>query len=153
MTWLKVDDGMHSHPKALAAGDAALGLWLRLGSWSCHHLTDGLVPEQVARLLSKPAALRRLVDVGLLDKVAGGYQLHDFLEYNPSREEVEAEREKTARRVADWRARNGASNRSRNGVTNGVRTGAPTRPDPTRTSSDVQREVEVELRALRGGAS
>lgn len=146
MPWFKVDDGLHSHPKALAAGDAALGLWVRLGSWSSNHLTDGLVPGNVATLLGKPAVLRKLVQVGLLDREGEDYRLHDFHEYNPSREKVLADRAATASRVAAYRGR---KNDSGNGVTNAVGTASPTRPDPTPPvlGSPWDEEVEVDVGA------
>ena len=54
-------------------------------------------------------------------RVVGGYQIHDYAEYQPSREKVVAERKKTAERVNRWRERNGVTN----GVGNGVGTPAP----------------------------
>lgn len=42
------------------------------------------------------AVAEDLVDIGLWEKVNGGYQIHDFLDYNPSRAQVEAERIKKA---------------------------------------------------------
>ncbi len=139
MTWFKVDDGLHSHPKAIAAGDAALGTWVRLGSWCSKHSTDGKVPRLVAETMARPAQLRRLLDVGLLESHPEGYLIHDFLVYNPSREKIVKAREDTAARVAKWRAVrtseqpcNGVTDSVTPLVTNDVRTPAPTRPDPTR---------------------
>jgi hypothetical protein len=40
-------------------------------------------------------AIRRLVAVGLWHEIPGGYEVHDFLDYNPSRAEVLARREAT----------------------------------------------------------
>lgn len=106
MTWFKVDDGYHDHPKVLAVSLAASGLWVRAGSWCGKQLNDGLVPSTALRVISPatPATTRRLagelVAAGLWDEVPGvGYQFHDWAWANPTRAEVEAERE----RVREWR--------------------------------------------------
>src|SRR5690606_8367123 len=41
-----------------------------------------------------------LVQAGLWEEVEGGYRVHDYLDYQPSREEVEAERAIARRRAA-----------------------------------------------------
>lgn len=75
-----------------------------------------------------------LVDAGLWHEpghdcpdcppVDRGYYIHDYLEYQPSRDDVENKREKTAERVRKHRKkkkekRNADGNGGRNGVTNG----------------------------------
>jgi hypothetical protein len=40
-----------------------------------------------------------MVEVGLFDQVDGGYRLHDWLDYNPPREKVLAERAAAKRRM------------------------------------------------------
>ncbi|GAA1455431.1 hypothetical protein [Nocardiopsis tropica] len=104
MAWFKVDDRAHSHPKVMAAGTPAYGLWSRCGSYCSEHLTDGIVPKPVARSYGTPAMAKRLVAERLwhvaghdcprcAQPPAGDYVMHDYLDYNPGREEVEEERE------------------------------------------------------------
>ena len=51
MTWFKVDDGIHSHPKFLDVSLAAVGLWTMCGAWCSGYLTDGQITRrQVLRL-------------------------------------------------------------------------------------------------------
>lgn len=148
MVWFKVDDSLAFHRKTVAAGNAAMGLWVRAGSWCAQQLTDGFVPEHMIPILGTPAQASRLVRVGLWITVPGGCQFHEWNEKGrqPTAQSVREEREKTAERQAKWRAAKTANrqvNGSRNGVTDafvtplvtGGVTGAPTRPDPTRTSS------------------
>jgi hypothetical protein len=106
MVWFKVDDSLSNHPKVAAAGNAAMGLWLRAGAWSAHHLTDGFVPSSA---LPGVGGNRRqaeaLVKAGLWTVEPDGYRFHDWQEYQPSRAKVEAAREATASRVREWRQR------------------------------------------------
>jgi hypothetical protein len=103
MPWFKVDDGFHSHPKTLRAGTAAAGLYVRCGSYSAQHLTDGFVPAEVAAQYGSPEWARRLVVVDYWRVVAGGYQMPDYLDYNPSKAQVLRERAQKAERQKRWR--------------------------------------------------
>jgi hypothetical protein len=48
----------------------------------------------------------RLVEAGVWeDRKDGGYWLHDYLEYNPSKEEVLSRRKKAVKRTQRWRKR------------------------------------------------
>ena len=89
--WFRVDDDLHSHPKTLAAGNAAMGAWVRIGSWCGKHGTGGSIPMSVARsLVGSSKALHTLVQVGLLNVDGENYQLHDWEEYNATAEEAQA---------------------------------------------------------------
>jgi hypothetical protein len=94
VTWVKIDDGQSSHPKMVRCDLAAKGLWLDCLTWSAHELTDGFIPAG----LPKQRGARgnrltgQLVAAGLWEIVPGGWQIHDYLEYNPSREQVEEKR-------------------------------------------------------------
>ena len=127
MPWFKVDDALAFHMKALAAGNTALGLWVRAGSWSMQQLTDGFVPtSMVTALGGQRRDSTALTDAGLWHEVEGGFQFHDWDEYQPTREQWEAERIATRERVRKHR-----SKRESNAVTNGVSTPAPSRPVPS----------------------
>jgi hypothetical protein len=108
MTWFKVDDGFHSHPKTrkvLAKAPAALALWVVAGSWSSDNLTDGVIPEDQLPWLIPVGAedmAQQLVAARFWKRVRGGYQFHQWVtdgdgtKRNPTREEIEAERRKKA---------------------------------------------------------
>lgn len=135
MTWFKVDDKLHDHRKAAAAGVEAMGLWVLAGSWCGDNLTDGFVPcRVVTRWSPKGVKLgHALVEAGLWlvsDKDGEpGWQFHEWLQSNPSREKVLAER--AAAKERQQRLRSRRDSNGRNGVTNGVSHTTPTRPDPT----------------------
>lgn len=94
MTWFKVDDRFHSHPKALATSLAALGLWSVAGSWSSDHHTGGFVPDHAIPLLTRGASelVAELVASGLWKRTRGGYQFHDWDAMNPTKEEAMAQK-------------------------------------------------------------
>lgn len=82
------------HPRHLAAGLAAEGLWKRAMAYCADHLTDGLVPESWLRAQGGPKPLKAAVDAGLFVKAPGGYMIRDYLDHNTSREDVEERRGK-----------------------------------------------------------
>ncbi|MFI1467614.1 hypothetical protein [Streptomyces wuyuanensis] len=118
MPWFVVDDNAHSHPKMIAAGNAALGLWLRCGAYAAQHLTDGIVPGVIARMYGSRPQIAKLLAAGLWHEHGhacshpkcaqpqpGDYFIHDYLApYNPSRAEVTAKRERAAEKKRKQRA-------------------------------------------------
>jgi hypothetical protein len=108
----RVDDALHSHPKAQRAGDDALGLWARAGSFCMAYLTDGFVPEWWVKQQPKGIAkAKKLVAAGLWHEGVErdgekGWQFHEFTGpgRQDSRAEVEAEREKWRKKKAGQRA-------------------------------------------------
>lgn len=141
MTWFKVDDKFHDHPKARRAGLAACGLWLRSGSWSADNLTDGFIPDDVlprwsGRGVDVFELSDALVAVGLWerDAVGGedGYRFRKWAKYQPTKAKVLADREAARVRMADARANIGKSSAERSAEQGAhVRT-TPSRPDPSR---------------------
>ena len=127
VTWWKVDDALHSHPKWLATPPRARALWVTAGSWCASHLTDGFVPTKaIATFDARQADARALVKSGLWEVVDGGYRFHGFAKYQPTKEEVEA-----VRAAARERARAARATQVRANVADPSR--HPTRPDPTYT--------------------
>jgi hypothetical protein len=117
VSWLKTDDRIASHPKILKAGPEAAWLWLAAIAYAKNHLTDGFVPHDALPTLAKwsipvEELARRCVDAkarpdgqGLLEPCEGGHRVHDFLDHNPSREDVSAAMKKARERKADYRSR------------------------------------------------
>lgn len=128
MAWFKVDDSFREHPKVLAIPPArrypAVGLWTMAGDWCAKYTTDGLIPHDVVMRDARGVRgacswAADLVHVGLwhdhghtCKKCApvpeGYYLFHDWAEYQPSAAKVQADRAKTAAKVAAWRARKAA---------------------------------------------
>lgn len=162
MVWFKVDDGFYTSKKVLSIPRscrlAAVGLWTMAGNWSGRELSDGRVPNYVlAEIGSTPRLRRALVEARLwLDHGSAGIEFHSWADYQPTRDEVEAERAKSAERQRKWRDRHKGemgespvSNGVTNSVSNGVSHDAPTRPDPTRPSSSTKKRTPPASRGSR----
>jgi hypothetical protein len=112
MSWIRVDDHFADHPKVMALGSdrlRGLGLWHVAASYCARYLTDGYVPTTHVRAHAPARLINRMVAVGLFDPVADGYMLHDWLNYNPSRDAVhEAQAKKRAAGQAGGRASAGS---------------------------------------------
>lgn len=97
MSWLKLDDKFRQHPKVLSVDFEARWLHVAGMGYAAEYLTDGFIPERVLCMLSDvanaKASATHLLEAGLWEVVEGGYQIHDYLQYNPSKEEVLAMRE------------------------------------------------------------
>lgn len=135
MPWFKLDDSFDSHPKIIAAGNEATGLFVRCGTYCARHLTDGFIPEHVALLYGSPELVETLVRTKLWRRVRGGWRMPDYLEYNPSAQTVDKDRAAKTERQRRWREARGrrpvdASTRaSRDGAVDAAPTPTPPRPE------------------------
>lgn len=151
MTWVRLDDDFCEHPKVVGMGDLApLAGWqfVCILAYCNRYLTDGHIAEVKARALVPWSHIgivvrgrgsdytvseepdgeflcSALVEAGLLQDCEthrACWLVHDFLDYQPSKAQIEAEREANRTRAARARhARtNGVTNGRTNGVTNGV---------------------------------
>jgi hypothetical protein len=145
MPWFKVDDGFAFHRKTIRAGNLAVGLWVRAGSWSAQQLTDGHIPTDVVVALGGTTdEAERLVEAELWMATDGGYDFRNWHDFQPSRESVEEEREKARKRKQAWRESRtdpgghaGRPTGTDSGTSNGTDAetdsgtpASPTRPDP-----------------------
>lgn len=84
-------------PKIAPLSDTAFRRYIEAVLWSRRLLTDGHVPTGMARRLFDDASLAELTTNDPLRPslvaVDGGYQIHDFLEHQTSRAEIELMRE------------------------------------------------------------
>ena len=106
MPWFKVDDNLAFHAKTVAAGNGAMGLWVRAGSWCSQQLTDGYVPDHMVATLGNRQQANRLVAVRLWEDADGGYRFHEWNKEGrqPKRSDVEDRREQDRIRKAEARA-------------------------------------------------
>lgn len=101
MSWVRIDDAMPEHPKVLAAGPLAFALDVAAMCYSARNRTDGRIPRAKVRLLidladvrigrakADPMALAdALVEAGRWRRDGDDFVIHDYLEYNPARDEI-----------------------------------------------------------------
>ena len=137
MSWLKLDDQFFDHPKVVQAGrDAA---WLHIAGmlYCARYLTDGFIPQGMVRRLTdvdRPEeCAHTLVAVRLWEEAQGGYLVHDYLHYNPSR----AKSEKDAEAARDRMRRNRAGDVRANEARTAEEVHAP-RPRPRSRTPEPQ---------------
>lgn len=145
MGWSRISDGLCWHPKALAAGNEALGAWVRALSWVAHpdHQTDGLIPAAIVAQLAPPRVWRRLAEAGMVEPDGKSYRIHDYLAWNPSAAESRARREAWADRQRKSREIRSMSRRDMPVTHGGV---TESRPVPSRPS-----EIRIPVAPLPGG--
>ena len=145
MTWGKIDDQLAFHPKALEAGNEALGMWVRSMSYSCQMLTGGFISNEIVLAMGGPKIAGKLVQARLWEIVDGGYQFHDWEQYQPCAETEKAKREETRRARSEagklganarWNSKdkpepmaNGMANGMANAMANAWQNDAP-EPEP-----------------------
>ena len=110
MVWQRIDDQFGVSQKVIRIPrkrrQQCVGLWLLATNYSVRALTDGVLEaHELDELDARPTDIAELVRVGMWHgpqhscgrcprPPKGGVVVHDFLVYNKSRSQVEAEREK-----------------------------------------------------------
>ena len=133
MSWVKIDDGFVEHPKIAKVGMIGAWLQLQALCYANRNLTDGFIPTAIAESFMRFGTIRvddetavqwtvgehsgmqgldlpdvpwpaKMVEAGLWEAVPHGYLIHDYSEYQPTKEHVLAERAKWATYKAKRRA-------------------------------------------------
>lgn len=130
--WFKVDDGFCMNPKTAMLSNDATALWLRSGTWAAQQLTKGRVPANMIPMFRcSDDSVQELCDAGLweYDADKDEYVFHDWADYQPDGEEVDALRRKRSeagKRGADRRwKRKTVDENGKNGKTDGKCHGKP----------------------------
>lgn len=160
MGWVRVSDDFYDHEKFENVSGLGVGLWIAGLAHANRNLTDGFVSVRAVGGLVSTHGLGlftgnfsgkdadpedgadELVSAGLWHASGHGcetcpqprkreFYIHDYLSYQPSKNEVEAKREDVRRRVEKHRNAGGntGGNTGGNAVTNGVSTRRPN-PNP-----------------------
>ena len=107
MAWYKVDDRLPTSRKLIriprSKRAAAIGVWTLAGAWSMHDMTDGFVPAyMIEEWGGDESHADALVNAGMWeeDERDGdpGYQFVNWDEYQPTKADVEAKRERDRER-------------------------------------------------------
>lgn len=146
MSWAKLDDryddgrkirqAWHAHPRAVGLHAMAITYCAR--NETNGRIDDLWLVEKLPVKRDRDVVLQALVEIGLFDRIDGGYEVHDYLDYNDSRE-VLAERR---RRDAERKGRKPPP---------GTRPDRPTESD--RSPNGIRAEAERNPDASRAGGS
>ena len=110
MPWVRIDEEFPHHPKVVKAGPLGMAMHVAALCYCNQYLTDGFVPKSVAAGLldldgigmrqwmgeltgggedaTWQLVVQDLEDAGLWERAEGGWQIHDYHDYQPSREHV-----------------------------------------------------------------
>ena len=125
MPWAKFDDRYPWHRKVRGLSDAAFRMDVSAVCWCSENLTDGVIEAEFLTLVSDVRNPRKVAaelvrsgrwhdddhDCGACPALpTGAHIVHDYLDYNPTREKVEKDREQRRKAgerggVASGRAR------------------------------------------------
>ena len=97
MPWANLDDQFPKHPKVLPLSDAAFRLHVAGICYCAQYETNGVVSAEMVPLLVprfKARTLEELVSRRLWMPHAEGHEIHDYLEWNRSKQQIEDERER-----------------------------------------------------------
>jgi len=149
MPYFPVDDDMPFHPKVLAAGNEAIGMWARAGGLCKKFATGGEVSHEMVASLGPKKLAEKLVRAGLWVAIDGGYRFHDWKQQagnddaDVEKARVEQNRQRNAARQRAYRERHAGSNAKDNGVTNAPVTDTPS-PSPNRLTMTTESSHEVD---------
>jgi len=103
--WVRVESVFVEHPKVAAAaahlpryGHArVVAVWLEALCYAGHHATDGFIPRKAVARFHDPDPVHVLnvmaaPDVRLLIRVATGYHIHDYADYQLAGRAIKAKR-------------------------------------------------------------
>lgn len=120
MVWVKIDDKLRANKKWRRASSDAKVLWLEGLCFANDNLTDGRLTSEALALMAVTTGLDtgriacELADLQLWepymaiegepDDGDGGYWIHDYAQYQPTRDKLARQRELKRQRQARWRA-------------------------------------------------
>lgn len=133
MPWVRIDEKAMDHPKVAGLPDGAFRLWVQGLAHCQKFLTDGQIDRVSLRGLRSYSVKRagELIAAHLWAPAADGVMVHDYLEWNDSRDHVLKSREQGKERVRRLRGKG-------NAVTNSVTPREQSANDLRSYSGDVE---------------
>jgi hypothetical protein len=127
MAWIRLDDRMPYHPKIVGLSAEAFRLYVASLCYAGGHETDGYVPASALPVLWGTArTAAELERAGLWERADGGWSIHDYLDYNPSRADIEDARRRRADAAAAAASARWDTPRTRRGTSGASRSHRPT---------------------------
>lgn len=112
MPWANLDDQFPNHPKVIRLSNAAFRLHVSGICYCAKYRTDGRISAEVVPMLLPRYTRKVLDELAAGDRplwvpVVGGYEIHDYLEWNRSKAEIQEHKERL-RKVRSEAGRKGA---------------------------------------------
>ena len=126
--WFKLSVNAVRHPKVKPLKDRAFRWWVEALSYATEYLTDGVLPSAFWKRVPQPVRAE-FIEARLWEWDDPNFLIHDYLDYQSSRESVMRKKADAAGRVARHRAR------PRNAVT-GTESNADSNALVTRPDTD-----------------
>lgn len=114
--WSKLDDQIMRNPKVIATNAESLVLYIGAVTHCSGALTDGFVADAIAGNVALfqtdvAANWQTLIDAGLVERVDGGFEVINYLQYNWTKERADKHRDDGRIRQQNSRARRDAKKR------------------------------------------
>jgi hypothetical protein len=106
MPWVRIDENAMDHPKIGGLSDGAFRLWVQGLAYCQKYLTNGYISDIALRGLRafSPKRKEQLMIATLWDLSGAGIIVHDYLDWNESREHVTQVRKEARERMSRLRA-------------------------------------------------
>lgn len=92
-TFVRLHDGYDEHPKVGPRSDAAFRAHIEAMCWASRNDGKHLIPKALAEKKWRPKVIAELVEAHLFDVHEKHYEVHDYLDFNRSPDEIAAFRE------------------------------------------------------------
>ena len=90
MTWTRLDDRFPEHPKVVGISNAAFRLHVTALCYASRYQTEGHLPPAALRVIGgRKQLVQELVNAQLWELNGQAWLIHDYLDYNPSREQLQ----------------------------------------------------------------
>ena len=150
MSWVQLDDHFDDDTDLLALSTGAVCLYICMMSWVGRHLTDGKIPQEIAKNLKgfskKSIAELTSLESPWIERIDGFFVIRNYLKYNPSKEEIELKKADTAERVRRFReSRKRVTDSVTEDVTKRVQNTSSPTPTPISISSlrsDIEKRAQ-----------
>lgn len=106
MKFFQGESRLYTNPKLIGLSPPAFKLMVFSWGWAADHETDGHIPDTVLPILgARTRTIRELVDAGLWHRNGTGHVIHDWLDHQPSKAQLDERRRQVSDRVGRHRAK------------------------------------------------
>lgn len=88
-TYITLHDGMPENKKIRPLTDKAFRTIIELWCWCSRERNDGKIDARALKTFGTPRARSELISLGLIEELDDGYLVHDYLEHQRSRAQIE----------------------------------------------------------------